>query len=196
MVVAAADSRVATVRRCVNAAFDWGITMTPKECAERLRRGSNNITQHRAAEHLDAYAALLAGVDAGDEELARRLDTLAMLRAQDDAEARELAEGQAAVRLRALSVRVGTLFEAIKHGDDEHMRWLRKAIEDHFAGRTVERVAGSGSAEKIAALSARVAELKGALDEYMIQHGDGCGCNGCRMARAALSPPAKEDGDG
>lgn len=33
-----------------------------------------------------------------------------------------------------------TLFEAIKHGDEAHQTWLKQAIEDHFAGRPVQRV--------------------------------------------------------
>ncbi len=32
-----------------------------------------------------------------------------------------------------LTVRRNTLFDAIKHGDDEHRAWLRKAIDEHFA---------------------------------------------------------------
>lgn len=35
--------------------------------------------------------------------------------------------------------RVSSLFAAIKHGDEQHRAWLKKAIEDHFAGRKVER---------------------------------------------------------
>lgn len=34
--------------------------------------------------------------------------------------------------------RVGSLYEALAHGSDEHRAWLKKAIEDHFAGRPVE----------------------------------------------------------
>ena len=34
---------------------------------------------------------------------------------------------------------VDSLFDAIAHGDDEHRAWLKKAIDDHFAGRVVER---------------------------------------------------------
>jgi hypothetical protein len=35
--------------------------------------------------------------------------------------------------------RIPTLFKAIKHGDKKHQAWLKKAIEDHFAGRPVKR---------------------------------------------------------
>lgn len=28
--------------------------------------------------------------------------------------------------------KIGTLFDAIKHGDQEHQDWLQKAIKDHF----------------------------------------------------------------
>lgn len=37
---------------------------------------------------------------------------------------------------------IGSLFDAIAHGSDEHRAWLKKAIEDHFAGRPVERPHG------------------------------------------------------
>jgi hypothetical protein len=30
------------------------------------------------------------------------------------------------------------LFDVIAHGSEEHRAWLRKAIDDHFAGRPVE----------------------------------------------------------
>lgn len=33
--------------------------------------------------------------------------------------------------------RVGTLFDAIAHGDDVHRAWLREAIDNHFAGLPV-----------------------------------------------------------
>lgn len=36
-----------------------------------------------------------------------------------------------------LLVRIGTLFDAIAHGDEKHRQWLREAIVDHFAGRQV-----------------------------------------------------------
>jgi hypothetical protein len=49
--------------------------------------------------------------------------------------------------------RAATLFDAIAHGDEAHRAWLKKAIEDHFAGRAVERPAGVGRTE--AAVAAR-----------------------------------------
>lgn len=36
---------------------------------------------------------------------------------------------------------VARLFDAIAHGDETHRAWLRKAIEDYFAGRPVDLVA-------------------------------------------------------
>jgi hypothetical protein len=87
--------------------------------------------------------APLAGVDAGDEDLAGRLD--------------------------------------------EH---IRAANAVHVSAASIYVEIGQAAA-RLRALSARVAEYEGALDEYMIQHGE-CDCNGCRMARAALSPPAKD----
>lgn len=42
-----------------------------------------------------------------------------------------------------------SLFEAIKHGDQEHQDWLQKAIADHFAGRPVGRPEGSGNREAL-----------------------------------------------
>lgn len=51
-----------------------------------------------------------------------------------------LSAGQVAKRLTDLTAtvkrqgeRVSTLFDAIKHGDEEHQWWLKQAIEDHFA---------------------------------------------------------------
>lgn len=35
--------------------------------------------------------------------------------------------------------KIETLFPAIAHGDDAHRAWLKQAIEDHFAGRPVQR---------------------------------------------------------
>src|SRR3982751_1741333 len=32
---------------------------------------------------------------------------------------------------------VGTLFDAIQHGDEIHKAWLKEAIENHFAGKPV-----------------------------------------------------------
>lgn len=31
-----------------------------------------------------------------------------------------------------LSAQVLTLFDAIKHGDEEHQKWLKEKIEEHF----------------------------------------------------------------
>jgi len=32
---------------------------------------------------------------------------------------------------------VDTLFDAIKHGDQDHQDWLKEAIECHFSGRPI-----------------------------------------------------------
>lgn len=34
---------------------------------------------------------------------------------------------------------VSSLFDAIAHGDDDHRAWLKQAIDDHMAGRPVQR---------------------------------------------------------
>lgn len=41
--------------------------------------------------------------------------------------------------------KIETLFDAIKHGDDDHRRWLKDAIEAHFAGRPVPPPYGKGA---------------------------------------------------
>lgn len=51
------------------------------------------------------------------------------------------------------------LFEAIKHGDADHQRWLRDALTAWFAGKPVPAPYGSGSKE------ARIATLEAALRE-------------------------------
>lgn len=38
--------------------------------------------------------------------------------------------------------RRATPFDAIAHGSEEHRAWLKKAIDDHFDGRPVERPHG------------------------------------------------------
>jgi hypothetical protein len=45
--------------------------------------------------------------------------------------------------------RVTTLFDAIKHGDEDHQTWLKAAIAAHFAGEPKpEYVAGKSSKDK------------------------------------------------
>lgn len=44
---------------------------------------------------------------------------------------------------------IGTLFDAIKHGDDDHKTWLKEAIDAHFAGQPVPRPRGQGNKEKL-----------------------------------------------
>lgn len=41
----------------------------------------------------------------------------------------------ARLRLMSLEARVDTLFDAIKHGDEDHQGWLKEAIDCHFAGK-------------------------------------------------------------
>ena len=36
-----------------------------------------------------------------------------------------------------LGWQIGTLFNSIKHGNQEHQDWLKEAIECHFSGRPV-----------------------------------------------------------
>ena len=69
-------------------------------------------------------------------------------------------------RVKYLTERIDTLFDAIKHGDQEHQDWLRKAIDAHFAGRPVDRPSGKGSQE-------RIAELEGAINSagYLLDNG-------------------------
>jgi hypothetical protein len=57
--------------------------------------------------------------------------------------------------------RAATLFDAVAHGDEAHRAWLKKAIEDHFAGRAVERPAGVGRTD------AAVAERDKAWREWL-----------------------------
>lgn len=45
--------------------------------------------------------------------------------------------------------RVNRLFDAIKHGDDEHQAWLKEAIECHYSGRPVPPAIGMGTKERL-----------------------------------------------
>lgn len=56
--------------------------------------------------------------------------------------------------ISAIEAKAASLFDAIAHGDDEHRKWLKQAIEDHFAGRPVERPRGSGNLERAEAAEA------------------------------------------
>jgi hypothetical protein len=54
--------------------------------------------------------------------------------------------------MQETDLRVRTLFDAIKHGDEDHQAWLRAAIDAHFAGKPKpEYVAGKSSKDKPAA---------------------------------------------
>lgn len=35
--------------------------------------------------------------------------------------------------------KIESLYDAIAHGDEKHRAWLKQAIEDHFAGKPVQR---------------------------------------------------------
>lgn len=35
--------------------------------------------------------------------------------------------------------KIATLFDAIAHGDEKHRAWLKQAIQDHFAGKKVQK---------------------------------------------------------
>lgn len=37
-----------------------------------------------------------------------------------------------------LKVKIETLFDAVKHGDEEHQRWLKEAIDSHFKEKNNE----------------------------------------------------------
>lgn len=43
-------------------------------------------------------------------------------------------EVSSAPSLDKLVLRVNSLFEAIQHGDVEHKKWLKQAIDNHFKG--------------------------------------------------------------
>lgn len=51
---------------------------------------------------------------------------------------------------RTDALRIETLFDAIKHGDEVHRAWLRQAIDDHFSGRPVVNPVGRGTTETVA----------------------------------------------
>lgn len=36
--------------------------------------------------------------------------------------------------------RIDSLFDAITHGSNEHRAWLKKAIDDHFAGKPAQPI--------------------------------------------------------
>ena len=52
------------------------------------------------------------------------------------------------------------LFNALKHGDADHQRWLKMALYDYFAGREITPVFGHSNKDlKIMELEARIEEL-------------------------------------
>lgn len=44
--------------------------------------------------------------------------------------------------------RIETLYDAIKHGDQEHQDWLKEAIDLHLQGKQVPEVRGKGNKEQ------------------------------------------------
>lgn len=63
---------------------------------------------------------------------------------------------------------VDSLYEAIKHGDDEHQAWLKNAIEKHFRGEPVSPPTGTGRKDaEIERLRAQ--NLKQLLDDTQLQ---------------------------
>jgi len=44
--------------------------------------------------------------------------------------------------IEKLQERVATLFDAIQHGSPKHRTWLMTAIENHFAGRPIQKPVG------------------------------------------------------
>lgn len=61
----------------------------------------------------------------------------------------------------ALREQVGSLFNAIAHGDEDHRAWLKEAIDAHFTGEAVPPCQGKGRKEaENSALAARVEELR------------------------------------
>ncbi|MBY8333158.1 hypothetical protein [Qipengyuania pacifica] len=60
-----------------------------------------------------------------------------------------------------LRQRTESLWDAIKHGDDEHRAWLKEAINAHLAGEAVPETRGKGRKE------AEISDLRAQLDEAM-----------------------------
>jgi hypothetical protein len=72
--------------------------------------------------------------------------------------------------LAAQQEQIAGLFDAIAHGDDEHRAWLKQAIDDHFAGRPVERVRGTNSATLESTVSAQAALAEKRREEIEAAH--------------------------
>lgn len=54
------------------------------------------------------------------------------------------------------------LYEAIKHGDEEHRKWLKEAIESFFLGKQIPSPRGSGTKD---ALYREIEQLKKEIEE-------------------------------
>jgi len=85
-----------------------------KVCADD---GFNNQFCQVFNDAIDHISAVEKQRDELDAKLLRALD----------------AESNAWARVAELEDLRDSLFEKIKHGDDDHQAWLKNAIEDHFA---------------------------------------------------------------
>jgi len=86
---------------------------------------------------------------------------------------------EAAERLLAALEKVGgpekALFDAIAHGSPEHRAWLKKAIDDHFAGRPVRHEITGGVA-KVSRRKTFDIWMEGAVwNDQPTVHASGCG---------------------
>ncbi len=106
------------------------------DVARALREAADEIERLRAIEDdRESLAERLEVAHERIEEIEKDRDE-----AHGDAEreygTRLLAEkerNQIDARLVSLQCRVETLFDAIKHGDDNHQAWLEHKIKEHFA---------------------------------------------------------------
>ena len=56
--------------------------------------------------------------------------------------------GDAADALEQQQKTIETLFDQIKHGDEDHREWLREAINNHFDGKPVPAPRGGNTKDK------------------------------------------------
>lgn len=156
-----------------------------RQLAERATERGQLLTLLRRAMSRDGStdaewveAILAAGFRAtaateGDIEAAWKLwETLLTQHKLHGGISREVTETIAAALASAkapLQEKIGALFGAIAHGDDEHRAWLQKAIEDHFAGRVVERSRGLNTADAIAQAKAPLQEKIANLERQLAE---------------------------
>lgn len=119
------------------------------ELCERLRLAARDADEMARVVVLAAERVGAAGKYAGRRVRAEHSDAIR----------------EAAALIEQLQASRDTLFEAIKHGDDDHRAWLKEAIDAHFAGATVPAPRGAGRKEAtIEQLQARLAEAEGVVD--------------------------------